>query len=509
MKLTVGDMRRGVFHEYVEQSRNSFMTFVGGLVIPSASGPQLFCMCMADFQREFFEDIAPSIEALREGLVPPDRRWWLERTKKAAKDSDLAAIDIWLMAFAERPFQVQVTASNQKQAGIVKARIEAIIHFNSWLNDWVRVVQNKVEGRALGRNLVRTTIEATGTAGAAHGETPDLLILNELVHVDKWEVMKTHRNNADGVPRGIVIVSTNAGFKGTEAEMWRKTALTSTRWKYQVFHDRAPWIDPNDVDEAASRNDPFEHKRLWQGLWISGKGGAVGEEDVAAMFDESLKMLAGLEDEPGWYYAAGLDLGVNHDHAGIAVVGANPLQGRLRVAALRDYPPSVPGGGGKLEVDLMQVEADCRAVSEAFNIQWFGYDPAAGGSFMAQRLRATGVPMVEMQFTPANLKLMAQAFVQVTKARLLKSPPSEVLKRDVEKFEIEAMLPSGFRLKAVSDETGHADVGTALVIVLPKTMERLGWIPSGDWTYSDENDEPLTEEEIEDMPEELREIYEG
>ena len=71
-------------------SKKSFMHFARGLTIPSARGPVLFEMVMADFQRKFFEDIAPSLHALRDGEMPPHRRFWLERTKKTAKDADVA-----------------------------------------------------------------------------------------------------------------------------------------------------------------------------------------------------------------------------------------------------------------------------------------------------------------------------------------------------------------------------------------------------------------------------------
>ena len=196
--------------KYRADSSGDFLLFLHGLHIPVSGDGVLFASCMADFQRECFEELAPSIHAIRDGAMPPIRRWWIERTKKAAKDADLAIILVWLMAFALRPLLVQVCAANQKQARIIEDRVVELLHWNSWLNEHVEVVQSCIRNRRDPRK-VRTQIEATGSAGDAQGPTPDLLILNELVHVDRWSVMEAHMNNAGGVPSGVAIVSTNAG----------------------------------------------------------------------------------------------------------------------------------------------------------------------------------------------------------------------------------------------------------------------------------------------------------
>jgi len=114
------------------------------------------------------------------------------------------------------------------------------------------------------------------------------------------------------------------------------------------------------------------------------------------------------------------------------------------------------------------VEDACYKVHKTFRIRWFGYDPAAGGSFMAQRLRRRGVPMRELSFSsPTNLKNMATSLVQCMTSRTLEGFDDEDgrLRRDFGKFNI-LEKPSYYRLEAVSDEFGHADVGTALVICL-------------------------------------------
>lgn len=494
--------------------RGDPVTFARALDIPSArasddgEGPQLFDDVIQPFQRECFERLAPSLLAVRDGGMPPIRRFWIERTKKAGKDSDLAVCLLWLMAFSERPLLVQVCAANQKQAGIIKRRVVDLLHYNLWLNDLVRVQQNRILGAG---RLGEVVIEATDATGGAHGETPDLLVLNELVHVAKWSVMETHMNNADGVPRGVAIVSTNAGIKGTKAELWRNNALASPdRWCVMRWSEKSPWLSDEDVEDAR-RRDPVgsEFARLFRGVWISGRGGAVDEESIDRCF-RAEGPLPG--PEPGWTYLAGLDLGVSKDHSGLAVLGVNVEEKRLRVVRVEGWEPTMETGG-KLEVDSRAVKSCCREVNDVFRLAWFGYDPAAGGSFMAQELREVGLPMRQMSFSTANKIAMANAFVQVIKDGKLECYEDEGgrLRRDFGKFSIVPYPSGGYKLEAVSDEHGHADVGTALVVCLPKAVEMLGgWdrLRPDDSLVYDGGGDPLTDEDVCGMPDGLRDIYE-
>lgn len=499
---------------FIEGARNDFSIFARGLIIPSAYGPVMFDKCMADFQANCFDDVSPSLHAVRDGKMPPKRRFWIERTKKASKDADLAVMILWLIAFSKRPIKGQICASNSEQARIVENRVVELLHHNSWLNDFVEVIQCRIRSRERPRE-VWFHIEGSSTsssAGEKQGEAPEVLILNELVHVERWAAMEAHMNNADGVPMGIVIVCTNAGIRGTKAEVWRDNAMRSDLWSCHILNEPSPWADEKLLEEAR-RRDPIgaEYSRLWEGRWISGTGGAVGEDDIEAAF-----RLKGPERLPseGMIYIAGFDLGVAHDHAGVVVVGVSEIKQVIRVACVQGWAPSIPNDKGKLEVDLQEVEEVCWELTQLFRIGWFGYDPAAGGSFMAQRLRRRAVPMREMTFSSSNLTLMAEAYIQALKERKLECYEDREgrLRRDFGKFAVKARMPSGYKLEAVSDEYGHADVGTALVICLPKAMEMLGGrigLQPGD-SLSDEAEwEELTKEEIDVMDPALREIYEG
>lgn len=481
---------------YYARSQVDPLLFLRGLKISSGSRTQTFENCIADFQRVCFRDLAPSLTAVQRGDEPPKRRFWIERTKGASKDTDIGICLLWLVAFPQRRLEIQVGAADKDQAGIVKRRIEDFLHYNPWLNGYVDVQNYRIKNKD---GLADIEIVAADVAGS-HGSNPDVLVLNELSHVARWEFVQNMLNNADKVPNGLVIIATNAGFKGTPAEVWRNNALKNPRrWTMHVWNEPAPWIRKEDVQDARSRNPPSVFNRLWQGRWASGRGDAMSEDAIENCF-----CLDGPSQyDLAWRYIAGLDLGVSHDHSGLAVVGINPKLQRVRLAYFRAWEPDPATG----EVDLMQVEEACSAVSQYYHIEWFGYDPSQA-KLMAQRLTKRLVRMYEVRFTPNNLGQMAQAFLQLVAAGKLECYDEDGrLRRDFGKFSLVERL-YGVRLEALKDEYGHADVGTALVICLPRALwmlDRTGCLEPDD-NLTIENVE-LTEEEVNEMPDELKEIY--
>ncbi len=501
-KNYVIDQRSKVEEAFQARCRDSMMTFVRGLIIPSAYGPQLFEHCMARHQRVFFEDIEPSMIALQQGTMPPNRRWWMERTKKGAKDSDLAAICLWLLAFAVRPLQIQAGAADRDQAGIVKKRMTDLMWLNSWASQHVIAVQWNVRNRKA--NSAYMDIAASDVAGS-HGETPDLLILNELSHVTKWEFLENLMDNADGVPQGVQILATNAGMKGSKAEVLRKNALKSKAWVTHLLSKPAPWHSKADLEETRKRSTTRgRFRRLWYGEWQGAGGDAVDASDIDRCFQYAIGPLTA--PEPGWDYIGGLDLGVSNDHSGLIVLGVHVPRQLIRVAYLQAWEPSPETG----EIDLQAVQDACLAVNRLFRMRWFGYDPYQA-VLMAQQLRAKRVPMQEVSFVGKNLNVMATVFVDVLRSGQLQAYDDLEgrLRRDMGKFNIQEKS-YGLKLEAVGDETGHADVGTALVIALPRAADMLKGRPDAlgpDDVLADDDLTPLSEAEVAAMPDELRELY--
>lgn len=488
---------------YRERAAEDFLCFARGLTIAAQVGPRMFETVMEGFQRKTFEDIAPSLHALRDGEPPRWPRWWIERTKKASKDADLAIILLWVLAFPKRPFYAQVGAGDKQQAAIVKDRLVVLLHYNPWLNDLIEVVQWHVKSKA---TLVNGSPMATldimaGDISGAHGGTPDLLVVNELTHIQKWEFVQNLMDNADGVAQGMVIIATNAGEKGTKAETWRNNAITNKeRWSVHILSRPAPWHNQSAIDDAKLREKtPSRFSRLWWGRWVSGKGDALDEEAIDRMFT-GIELLRGRKK--GYEYVAGLDLGVHHDHSGFVILGVNEIRKRVDLAYARAWEPGPSG------VYLPAVEEECLLMCNLFKTRALYYDPSQA-ILMAQRLERH-IHTRPMPFTGKNLNLMAEGFMQLVmhnQMRLFDIDGGR-LRRDIGKFHIKEK-PYGFRLEAVRDESGHADVGTALLIAIPPAIELLNgtWGLGADEVLVDTNDEELTEDEVAEMPADLRGIY--
>lgn len=496
--------------EVIRRAPEDPLLFIKSLVIPSAHGPRLFSEVMQPFQEDLFSVLMPSLRAVSRWEVPAKRRFWAERTKKASKDSDIAAALIWLMAFCERPCKAQVCASNRKQAKIIENRATEILHYNPWLKGLVEIVDGNIRSKSRWRE-VWTHIEATDASGGAHGEAPEVLVLNELVHVARWRAMEDHLSNAEGVPRGVVVIATNAGYKNTKAWTWREMYRLNPRWFFQVWHGKAPWLSDDDIQEAKDK-DPIgsEFARLFGGVWQSGVGDALSEDVINSMF--VLKGPAKGRPRSGWDFLMGLDLGISKDHAGVGIVGVSKTRQVARIARIRGFAPSLRNKeSGKPEVDSGKVEVYVEEMAKKFRAPVF-YDPAAGGSFMAQRLRKKGIRMIEAPFNSTTFQTeMATALVQLAEDGRLQcyEDPEGRMRRDIGKFSIESKLGK-YKLVAASDEHGHADVGVAVVMTLPRALEMMGEIRGYSSTdvMASGSEDPLDDSEVEAMPKELREIYE-
>ena len=488
------------FQEYLDRCADSFDLFLNGITLPSAHGPQLVYDILAPHQAQVFSKLTPTLEDLQVGKTPKRRKFWIERTKKASKDSDISLCLLWLLAFPKKPIYLQVGAADKDQAAIVRSRMEETIYYNPWLNDYLKVSNYKAVSK---NGPAELDILAADVAGS-HGGTPDLLVCNEMSHVTKWEFIENLLDNAAGVPRGVVIIATNAGHKGTKVWKLREECRKSELWEFQSYARPAPWLSQDDIEEAKKRNLPSRYKRLYEGVWASGKGDAFDDGWIDGSFKPNLKELT--QPEPGWQYLAGLDLGIKHDHSGVVVIGIHQKEKRIRLATMRGFAPDQATG----KIDLTQVRSYCLRLAKTFRICWFGFDPYQA-ELMAQDLTKENVPMREVSFTGKNLDQMAISLMGVLQQGIFESYEDHEgrLRQDLAKFNI-VEKSYGYKLESVRDEDGHADVGTALAICLPQACKMLGLrgILMEDDELGNPLDEPLSEEEIEEMPEVLRDIFE-
>ncbi|HEY4259361.1 MAG TPA: hypothetical protein VGM98_04350 [Schlesneria sp.] len=439
--------------------------FQAELIIPSGHGPKRFGDCMAEFQRERFAEITPALLAIARGEKPPIGRYWWEATKGASKDSDLAVCLLWLLAFTKRPLTCQVGAADADQADEMRKAAKDILRLNPWLAARVEAQAWKIVCKATHSECEIIAADVSGS----HGARPDVLILNELSHVTKQEFAENLLDNAAKVPQGLAIVATNSGYTGTWQERWRKIASTSDRWRMNCYSRPSPWLNDDDIAEAKRRNSKSRFLRLWWGIWASTNGDALDQADIEAAVIPSLKPLQACQ--PGWIYIGGLDLGVKQDHSALVVLGANRQTLQIRLAHALNWAPDEQTG----KVDLMAVERAVLDAQRRFKLARCGYDPHQA-ALMAQRLELQQVPMHEMTFTGANLNLMASTVLDVFRSRRIELYDIPRLIEDLGRLTIEEKS-YGYRLSAIRDENGHADLAVALSIALPLAVEEGGQVP--------------------------------
>lgn len=450
----------------LQQFANDPIAFFDALVIPSAHrGDVPFSEVMADFQRDFFRAIAPSLLHLATGHVPATRSYWTERTKGASKDSDLACCLLWLLYFSSRPLTVQVGAADRDQADELRKAARDILRLNPWLAERVTIQNWNVTNKG---TEARCEIIAADVAGS-HGSRPDCLILNELSHVTKQEFAENLADNATKVPRGLTVIATNAGHVGTWQYRWREVARTSAKWFFHSWSEPAPWLDRSDIAEARLRNSTARFDRLWHGIWSSG-GDALDLETIEAAVTEDGPPSS---DDRCYGYVAGLDLGVKRDRSALCVVGRNGETGKYRLAACESWAPNP----ATKRVDLGEVERAVFDMHCQFNTQAILYDPHQA-ALMSERLIRAGVPMVEQPFVGHHLNAMASTLIEQFRSGNIALYDEPELVRDLGRLII-VERSYGLKLEAARDDTGHADKATAFTLALLGAVQRAANLGGG------------------------------
>lgn len=437
------------------------MAFFADLILPVSGRPRLGDVWVG-FQREAFAALTPTLMAVAAGNTPPIDKFWLERTKGASKDGDIAAALLWLLAFSPRPVECRAGASDFDQVNELRKSLRGLIRANDWLNGRIQVQNTRIVNTVTESVLDFLTSDATGS----HGSRPDVTVLNELSHGVDLEFASTLCDDSDKLANSVVIMATNAGFSDTWQWQWREAARKQAATDSHVFFQRvdypAPWISPKKLADAKARNSDSRYRRLWGGVWTTGGGDAIDERDI-----ERAITLPGpiLEREAGYIYGAGLDLAVRRDHCGLGVVGLIPGSGKVRVCNVRSWEPN----GG--DIDLRQVRAEILALHEVYHFEMVAYDPFQA-HLLSQDLAAEGVRMVEMQFTGQNLSIMARDLLTSFRDGHIELYDDSQLLGDLRALSI-AERPGGFgyKLTAPSNATGHADTAIALACILPAALK--------------------------------------
>ena len=482
--------------DHLSQLANDPLLFFEQLRIPSAHGDAIFGDVMAPFQRERFEQLAPALLAVRAGEKPPIGRYWWEATKGASKDSDLACALLWLLAFTPRPLTCQVGAADRDQADELKKAAVDILRLNGWLSELV-----EAKGFALRNRMTESTCEiiAADVAGS-HGARPDVLILNELSHIQKKEFAENLLDNATKVPRGLVCIATNAGFQDTWQWRWRERARQSLRWCFHRYAQSAPWLSQDDIEEARIRNSANRQARLFHGEWLAENEGDALD---SAVIDAAITLHGPtVKREDGWMTCTGVDLALTRDNSAVvtiakhvgwceeittrkqrtsaqaAMVDLGLLDGddetesvfhdgtgRIKLVDVKLWKPEK---GKRLSVTA--VEEYIEKLHRRLGLSEVAVDPWQA-AMLCEVLSEKGVPMRQVSFTGGNLQTMASAVLESFNEGTIDLYNDKNLIADLRRLRV-VEKSYGVRLASPHTKSGdgpgsaHGDVATALSLAL-------------------------------------------
>jgi hypothetical protein len=359
-----------------------------------------FADAMVEFQRKDFGAVDPALIAVRDGCEPPVTRYWIERTKGASKDTDIAISLLWLLFASPRMLTCQVAAADEDQADELRRAAKGIVRANPWLTKFLEVQ----EWRIVNKHTESTCEIIPADIAGSHGARPDVLVVNEIAHIPdgKQEFVDNLLDNASKVPFGVVIIATNAGFRDGWQYKLREVARTAPeRWYFSQYTEPAPWISPAELNERQRATSAARYNRLWRGIWCSDAGDALDQADIDAAV-----ILSGpqREAEPEQAYIAGLDLGVKFDATALVILSVNPHKRRIELASVDSWKAR-PG----MEVNLLAVLETIRTVDAKFRPRWF-VDPWQA-SLMIQLMRREGMRVEELPFSAPNLDKMASAVI--------------------------------------------------------------------------------------------------
>ena len=434
------------------------------LMFPIAGGARPFDAVLADFQRRDFEVLDRQFMAVACGEKPTPRRAWIERTKGASKDTDLATLILWLLAFSQRPVLCQAAAADFEQAAELRKAAGAILKLNPWLDRVITVQAGALLNPTTDSRLDILTADAVGS----HGARPDVLVCNELSHVADREFVETLFDNLEKMPGGLGIIATNAGALGSWVWQWREEYKGSDDCYFSTYDKPAPWIDAKGLERRRKTSTPLRYQRYWEGKWTASEGDALDEELIDAALAAGVRPSD--RADSSFVYVGGLDLGLRRDKSALAVVGTHRRTGRYQLFALKTWTPTK-----RAKVSIEQVGAEIVRVNKVFRFAKLLADPWQG-HLLNDLLKKAGVRSELYSFTPANLDSMGRHFINLFGEGLVDLPDLPGLISQLRSTVIIERPNGQMRLQWPRNEAGHGDSATALMLALWAGRDAVGQV---------------------------------
>jgi hypothetical protein len=306
------------------------------------------------------------------------------------------------------------------------------------------------------KNII--TVPATGSrlkvlssdAPSAYGLRPDWIALDELAEWKKRDLWDSLWSATGKRPRCRVLVISSAGWDRTGIA-WevRQIAEKESDWYFSSRGQCASWIRPAWLDQQRRTLPVHVFARLHESRWVDGVGAFLTAAEVDSIFQPWPIVYAGS-------HAIGLDIGISRDRTVISILQRDVGTGLVIVDGLITWTPQK----GE-RIDLQQVEDEL--VTLAQNLRCPIYPDPWQGIFMAQRLRAKGLDVIEYPFTPDNRRKLFGNLLDLIRANRLRSRMHDTFRRELLGLEVQE-ASTGWRVD--HKPGGHDDHVVAVALAI-------------------------------------------
>lgn len=281
-----------------ELSRRSLRSYLQIVKIDSQPQPRPLGKVADPWQwNELYNPLIPPLEYLcssdEERKTKPDYtgpwNFWSTLPRGSDKTSSIGRFCNYLCVFGRRdvPLRISVAAADKNQAKLVRNAMETEARLNPWFERYIKI--NKYDASGPGGNLQILSADA----GSAYGLGDDVIICDELTHWPAEDLWVAMTSGAIKRLHNLLVVITNAGYKGTLQHRALLEAKKSTNWRvYDEPGYKASWTSKEKLADMkrliiASCGSMHEVNRLIDNMWISARMGSVfSSDDIEALENE-------------------------------------------------------------------------------------------------------------------------------------------------------------------------------------------------------------------------------
>ncbi|MBE3602161.1 hypothetical protein IMX07_00820 [bacterium] len=367
---------------------------------------------------------------IREALTPtPDGRLpypelVFSAPKKSGKTATAALMMLYVVVALGGPYAEGYCAANdfdQAQGRVFQA-IMRIIAASPLLRNSARVTANRIEFTSTGATITAIASDYAGAAGA----NPTITVFDEL-----WAYTSERANRLfdECVPPPTRKVATRltvtyAGFEGESRllESLYKRAMTGEEIAPSLYRSPgllaawhhepvAPWQTPEWIEQMRGQLRPNAFLRQIENRFVSAESSFVDMAWWDACVEEGLRPVVGDSRLAVW---VGVDASVKRDSTAIAAATYDREARVVRLVWHKVFQPSVTD---PLDFEST-IEKSLLELRGRFDVREVRFDPYQLVA-VAQRLAASGLPMVEFAQSVPNLTEASSNLYELIKGRNL------------------------------------------------------------------------------------------